>query len=107
MAHVTRSIELAEPVGAITEQWTVFERTPRYLVGKAMARLRWRAEVLTFEPRGTGTRVTLRIDYEPSEGDAWLSVRVEEALEEFRSFLAQRRAGAGPWAGLPARPLRA
>ncbi len=107
MAHITRSIELAEAVGAIAEQWTIFEGTPRYLVGEAVARVRWRAEVLTFEPNDTGTRVTLRIDYDPSDGDAGLSLRVQDALEDFRSFLAERSAGAGAWAGRPVRPLRA
>ena len=107
MAYIARSIDVAEPVAAIEEQWTVFEATPRYLVGEAVARLRWRAEVLTFEPVSGGTRVTFRIDYEPSAADAGLSGRLEDALEDFRSFLAERRAGAGGWAGLPGRGLRA
>lgn len=107
MERVTRSIELAESAGTIAEQWWAFERTPRYLLGVALARLRWRAEVLTFEPIGAGTRVTLRIDYEPSGGDAGLSARIDSALEDFRVFLAECRAGAGAWAGLPARHLLA
>jgi len=97
VAHITRSIELAEPVGVISERWTEFERTPRYAVGEAQARVRWRAEVLTFEPVGDGTRMTLRIDYEPSAGDSGLSRSVEGALESFRSFLAERIAAA--WHG--------
>ncbi len=47
-------------------RWTEFERSPRYAVGQAVARVRWRAEVLTLEPRGDGTRLTLRIDHEGS-----------------------------------------
>lgn len=102
MAHITRSIEVAEPVGVISEQWTRFEQTPRYAVGGAVARVRWRAEVLTFEPNGDGTRVTLRIDYEAPAPDPGLSRSVEAALEGFRVFLAERSAGGGAGWGSPA-----
>jgi hypothetical protein len=103
VAHVTRSIELAEPVAVVSERWTEFEKTPSYPVGEAQARVRWRAEVLTFEPTGDGTRVTLRIDYDPSAGDAGLSRSVERALEAFRSFLAERFAPAAWGAVAPPR----
>jgi hypothetical protein len=89
VAHITRSIELAEPVSLVSERWSEFEKTPHYAVGEAQARVRWRAEVLTFEPTGDGTRVTLRVDYDPSAGDAGLSRSIERALEEFRTFLAE------------------
>jgi hypothetical protein len=94
VANITRSIELADPVGVVSERWTEFERTPRCDVDEAEARVRWRAEVLTFEPAGDGTRVTLRIDYDPSAGDAGLSRSLERALEAFRAFLAERFAPA-------------
>ena len=91
MAHITRTIELAEPVGVVSERWNDFERTQRCDVEQAKARVRWRAEVLTFEPTGDGTRVTLRVDYEPGAGDAGgLSRSIERALEGFRSFLAEQ-----------------
>jgi hypothetical protein len=89
VAHITRSIELTDPVGVVSERWTEFERTRRE-VEEAEARVRWRAEVLTFEPTGDGTRVTLRVDYDPSGGDAGLSRCLERALEAFRAFLAER-----------------
>lgn len=100
MAHITRTIELAEPVGVVSERWNDFERTQRCDVEQAKARVRWRAEVLTFEPAGDGTRVTLRIDYDPTAGDAGLSRGVELALEGFRSFLSERL-GRSAWQGGP------
>lgn len=90
MARISRSILLPEPVGTICELWTEFERTPRCAVDVVEARLRWRAEVLTFEPDGDGTRVTLRIDFEPHGSDAWLPHGIEGTLEGFRSFLTER-----------------
>jgi hypothetical protein len=90
VAHITRTIELAEPVGVVSERWNEFERTQRCEVEQAKARVRWRAEVLTFEPRGDGTRVTLRVDYDPAMGDAGLSRSIERALDAFRSFLAEQ-----------------
>lgn len=103
MAHVIRSIELAQPVALVSERWTEFEKTPTYAVAEAQARVRWRAEVLTFEPLPDGTRVTLRIDYDPSAADAGLSGCVEHALEAFRSFLAERFAPAAWGAVAPPR----
>lgn len=94
MAHITRSIEIPEPVGVISEQWTEFEKSPAYAVDQAESRVRWRAEVLTFEPIGDHTRVTLRIDYDPTAAAAWLPDVVEGALEGFQAFLA-KRPGAG------------
>jgi hypothetical protein len=91
VAHITKTIEIAEPVGVVTERWTEFEKTERCDVEAAKARVRWRAEVLTFEPAGDGTRVTLRVDYDPAGGGASaLSRSIERALEAFRSFLAER-----------------
>lgn len=90
MAHVARSIEVDEPVDAIYEQWTVFEGLPRCAVIEAEAGVHWRAEVLTFEPKGSRTRITLRINYDPTRRDDGLSHRVEAALESFKSFLEER-----------------
>jgi hypothetical protein len=90
VAHITKTIELAQPVGVVSERWNEFERTQRCDVEQVKARIRWRAEVLTFEPRGDGTRVTLRVDYDPAAGDAGLSRSIERALEAFRSFLTEQ-----------------
>lgn len=89
MAHIARSIEVDEPVQAIYEQWMRFEELPRCAVHSLEAQVRWRAEVLTFEPRGSCTRVTLRIDYDPDRSDPALPARVERTLEGFRAFVAQ------------------
>lgn len=96
MAHITRSIELPEPVAVVSEWWTEFERSPRCAVGAMEARVRWRREVLTLEPRGEGTRLTLRIDYEPAMTDPALAPGVEGVLDGFRSFVIERSAGAWP-----------
>lgn len=103
MAHITRSIELAEPVPVISEGWAEFERSPRYAVAEAVGRVRWRAEVLTFEPAGDGTRVTLRVDYDGTAGGAaGLTRSIEGALEGFRAFLVERLAPAA-WHGVAPR----
>jgi hypothetical protein len=92
VAHITRTIELAHPVAVISQRWNEFEQSPRCPVAAVEARLRWRAEVLTFEPRGDGTRLTLRIDYDPAAGDLAVAHGLDGVLEGFRSFLAERLA---------------
>jgi uncharacterized membrane protein len=88
VAHIARSIEVDEPVQAVHEQWMRFEELPRCAAHALEGRVRWRAEVLTFEPREGGTRVTLRIDYETSRPDPALPARLERTLEGFRAFVA-------------------
>ncbi len=108
MAYIEKSIEIEKPVGAVYDDWTQFEEFPRVLEGlKEMqglvdTRLRWRAEVLTFAPRGAGTRVTLRVDYDAngSEIDDALRVasgRLQRDLELFRTFVEDQGAGRGAW----------
>jgi hypothetical protein len=97
VARIQRTIEVAEPVDVVSERWAEFERTPRHGIDAAVSRVRWRAEVLTFEPAGDGTRLTLRIDYDEAGEGAALARSVERALEAFRVFLAERL-GAG-WHG--------
>lgn len=87
MARIAQSIDVAEPVDVAYEKWMRFEQVPLPAVDELEAHLRWRSEVLTFEPRGGGTRVTLRIDFETSGTDAELSGQLRGALEEFRIFL--------------------
>ncbi len=89
MSKVTRSIQLRVPVDTVHEQWTRFEGLPCYLAQEMVARVRWRAEVLTLEPNEYGTRLTLRIEYEPDpvHGDGGLAVRMEHVLHGFKSFL--------------------
>jgi len=96
VARVTKSIEVDEPVDTIHELWLQFEDATRSAVHALEANIRWRGEVLTFEPKGSRTRVTLRIDYDPVEGDP-LSHHVERTLESFRLFVEARSAGAAAW----------
>jgi uncharacterized membrane protein len=76
-------------------------------------RIAWRntsgpynAGLATFQPAGDGTRVTLRLDYEPTGfleklGDAlgFVSRRVEGDLERFKRFVEERGAPTGGWRG--------
>ena len=77
------------------------------------SRIAWRntggaynAGLVTFQPDEGGTRVTLRIDYEPDGilqklGDAlgFVSRRVEGDLERFRHFVEERGEATGAWRG--------
>jgi uncharacterized membrane protein len=77
------------------------------------SRIAWRntsgpynAGLVTFEPDDHGTRVTLRIDYEPKGllqkiGDAlgFVSRRVEGDLERFKRFIEERGQETGAWRG--------
>ncbi len=77
------------------------------------SRIAWRntsgpynAGLVTFQPDGGGTRLTLRIDYEPSGilekiGDAlgFVSRRVEGDLERFKRFIEERGEATGTWRG--------
>jgi uncharacterized membrane protein len=77
------------------------------------SRIAWRntsgpynAGLVTFQPDEGGTRVTLRIDYEPSGvlekiGDAlgFVSRRVEGDLERFKRFIEERGEPTGAWRG--------
>ncbi len=87
MAHFARSIELDDPVGLIYEQWIRFEELAPSAVGDAEPHIRWRAEVLSFEPRGAGTRVTLRVEFDPVRDDTGVRLRVERALERFKLYV--------------------
>jgi hypothetical protein len=89
VAHIARSIEVDEPVQAVHERWLRFEELPRCAAHALEGHARWRAEVLTFEPREGGTRVTLRIDYDSNRPDPALPARVERTLEGFRAFVAE------------------
>lgn len=99
MANISRSIEVPGHVDTVTERWAEFERMPRRTGGSTLV-VRWRAEVLTFEPRGDRTQVTLRISYDPAGGDAGLAKGIEDALRAFQAFVASRGAGGAGWLGL-------
>lgn len=86
MAHVTRAIELEGPPDAVHEQWQRFEALPRSRARSMTAGVRWRAEVLTFEPLGERTRVKLSVEYDAAAGDEALPRRVEAILEAFTAF---------------------
>jgi uncharacterized membrane protein len=80
---------------------------------EADSRIAWRnvsgpynAGLVSFAPSGSGTRVTLRIDYEPhgfveKVGDAlgFVSRTVEGDLERFKRFLEERGEATGAWRG--------
>ena len=108
MAYIEKSIEIEKPVGAVYEDWTHFEEFPRFLEGLkemrglADTQLHWHAEVLTFAPRGTGTRVTVRIDYDATGSEIEdalrvVSRRLQRDLELFGSFVEERGEDRGAW----------
>ncbi len=92
MAQIARTVEVDAPVETIEEQWQRWEGLPRCAAHSLTANVRWRAEVLTFEPIRTGTRITLKVEYEPGGAEAGLPCRIDAALQSFVSFLQLRRA---------------
>ena len=107
MAHIEESVEVRKPVGAVYKEWAELEEFPRFLeglkeIGLPDAHLRWRAEVLTFAPRGSGTRVTLRIDYDAVGSDIddalqLVARRVQRDLELFRTVVEEGSPGSSAW----------
>ncbi len=112
MAHIEKTVEIGRPVAAVYRHWAECEEFPRFLdglkeMGLAETHLRWRAEVLTFAPKGKGTRLTLRIDYDAIGANVEralesVSRRVQRDLELFRSFAEGSGGPQGKW--LFARP---
>ncbi len=90
MAHIARSIDVAAPVDTVHEEWLHFEERPRCPAHSLSAMVKWRAEVLTMEPTRTGTRITLKVEYDAAGGDPGLSGRIEAALQSFTSFFEAR-----------------
>ena len=92
MPQIARVVEVDAPVDTIQAQWERFEGLPRCAVHSVVANVRWRAEVLTFEPIESGTRITLKIEYEPGGCDAALPCRLESVLRSFVAFFEVGRA---------------
>ncbi len=91
MAQIARAVEVSAPVETIEEQWQRFEDLPRCAAHTLTVNVRWRAEVLTFEPIRTGTRITLKVEYEPGGAEAGLPSRLDAVLQGFVTFLELRR----------------
>ena len=91
------------------QQWAECEDCPRFLegpkeIGLAEARLRWRAEILTFAPKGMGTRVTLRIDYDAIRADVehalqFVSRRLQRDLDLLQRLAEEADADRASWNG--------
>ncbi len=92
MAQIARAVEVDVPVAVIEEQWQRFEGLPRCPAHSLTANVKWRAEVLTFEPIDTGTRITLKVEYQPGGAEAGLPCRIDAVLQSFVSFLELRPA---------------
>ena len=91
MAHVSRSIEVDAQVDTVHEQWLRFEAAPGSPVAAICAQVRWRAEVLTLEPLGDRTRITLKIEFEPGGAANALPARMDAALRGFAAARERRR----------------
>jgi hypothetical protein len=90
VAHVARSIEVEGPVDTVHQEWLRFEELPRCAAHCLVTNVKWRAEVLTIEPIRTGTRITVKLEYEPFAGDSALACRLDAMLESFASFFEMR-----------------
>ncbi len=94
MAHIARSVDVDAPVDTVHQEWLRFEDLPRCAVHAIVTNVRWRAEVLTFQPLPAGTRITLKIEYDPGAADAALPRRLEAVLQSFTAFFEARGARA-------------
>lgn len=94
MAQIATTVEVDAPVDMIERQWERFEGLPCCAVHSLVADVKWRAEVLTFEPVRTGTRITLKIEYQPGGAEAALPCRMRSVLQSFVSFVEVGRARA-------------
>jgi hypothetical protein len=94
LAQIERSVNVDAPVDTVHEEWLRFEDRPSCAVHALVSSVRWRAEVLTLEPRPDGTRITLKIEYDPGGADAGLPRRLEGVLQSFTSFFERRHARA-------------
>jgi uncharacterized membrane protein len=91
VAQIARSIDLDAPVDTVHEEWLRFEELPRSAAQSLVANVRWRAEVLTLKPTRSGTRITFRVEYDASGGEAVLPSRLDSLLRSFASFFELRR----------------
>ncbi len=91
MAQIARAVDVNAPVEVIQAQWERFEELPRCAVHSLTENVKWRAEVLTFEPLRVGTRISLKIEYEPGESDGVLPRRLESVLASFVAFVEPGR----------------
>ncbi len=106
--HDERRLHWRAEIGGKEEAWEA-EITHQ----EPDSRIAWRntsgpynAGLVSFQPDGGGTQVTLRIDYEPQGlvekiGDAlgFVSRRVEGDLERFKKFIEERGDSTGAWRG--------
>jgi hypothetical protein len=92
--QIARAVEVNAPVEIIEQQWQSFEDLPRCAAHSLTVNVKWRAEVLTFEPIGAGTRITLKVEYEPGGAESGLPSRIDAVLHGFVSFLERRRGAA-------------
>ena len=91
MPQIARAVEVNAPVEMIEEQWQRFEDLPRCAAHTLTVNVKWRAEVLTFEPIRTGTRIILKVEYEPGGAEAGLPSRLDAVLQSFVAFVEMGR----------------
>jgi uncharacterized membrane protein len=102
------TLEWTAEIAGVDKTWTaeIVEQVPDQ-------RIAWRstsgapnAGIVTFQPRGESTHVTLRLEAEPegaveSAGDSlgFLDRQVKGDLERFKEFIEQRGVPTGAWRG--------
>ncbi len=91
MAHITKTVDVDAHVDSVHQQWLRFEAMPASGYSRIVSGVRWRAEVLTFQPLPEGTRVILKIEFDPATADPELAERMERVLHRFAGFVGSGR----------------
>jgi len=95
-------------IGGVEKEWhsEIVDQVPDRRIAWKNLRGAWNAGAVLFDPVPGGTRVTLKLVYDP-EGAAetlgdklgFVSRRVEGDLQRFKEFLERRRRATGAWCG--------
>jgi uncharacterized membrane protein len=95
-------------IGGVEKEWhsEIVDQVPDRRIAWKNLRGAWNAGAVLFEPAPEGTRVTLKLVYEP-EGAAenigdklgFVSRRVEGDLQRFKDFMEERGRASGAWRG--------
>jgi uncharacterized membrane protein len=95
-------------IGGVEKEWhsEIVDQVPDRRIAWKNLRGAWNAGAVLFEPVPGGTRVTLKLVYDPagaaeSLGDklGFVSRRVEGDLRRFKEFLERRKRATGAWRG--------
>ena len=95
-------------IGGVEKEWhsEIVDQVPDRRIAWKNLRGAWNAGAVLFEPVPGGTRVTLKLVYDPvgateNIGDklGFVSRRVEGDLQRFQKFMEERKHATGAWRG--------